>query len=412
MNHPYMKELHQPYTPDLVIKEASRCLLCHDAPCSKGCPANTQPDRFIRSVYFRNFSGAAEIIRENNALGGICARVCPTEKLCQKNCTRGAIDKPIDIGNIQRFITDFEQKTNMDILHKSNKTAGKIAIIGSGPAGLQAGASLNQMNYDVDVYEKEAECGGWLRYGIPEFRLPNHVIDHEITLIKNTGVNFINDIELGNHITIEQLKEQYDAILLATGASFGSTLSIFNDNPYVDIAVDFLAEAKMNQGKISVPESVLVIGGGDVAMDTVTTLKAIGCKKVYCVAREELFEFPASQQELSAARNMNVSIFDGFTPIDVKGNVVTFEHVRQKANLRMTADKIILAIGQHSQLDSYTSVEAEKGIVKTHYYQTSDPKVFAAGDIIQGDKMVVYAVKTGKEAAIAINSYLKGAEKC
>lgn len=412
MNGSYMTEIHRSFTPDLVIKEASRCLLCSDAPCSKSCPANTQPDRFIRSVYFRNFKGAAEIIRENNALGAICARVCPTEKLCQCHCTRGKIDTPIDIGRIQQFVTDFEASTNMQILKRSRKNAGKVAIIGAGPAGLQASATLSQLDYDVDIYDKAAQSGGWLRYGIPEFRLPTHVVDHEIDRIKNIGVNFINNIEIGNQLTIEELKLKYDAILLATGMSFGSSLSLFKDNPYVDIAVNFLSDVKSNQGNYAVPATVLVIGGGDVAMDTVTTLKTIGCQKVYCIAREELVEFPASKDELSLARSMNISIFDGFTPIDVKDNTVTFEHVREKAHLRITVDKIILAVGQHSQLSDYTDIDAENGIVSTTQYRTSDARIFAAGDIVKGDKMVVYAVKTGKEAAFAIDNYLKGEKKC
>ncbi|EFJ9900958.1 NAD-dependent dihydropyrimidine dehydrogenase subunit PreT, partial [Escherichia coli] len=166
----YLDELTPAFTPLLAIKEASRCLLCHDAPCSQACPAQTDPGKFIRSIYFRNFKGAAETIRENNALGAVCARVCPTEKLCQSGCTRAGVDAPIDIGRLQRFVTDFEQQTGMEIYQPGTKTLGKVAIIGAGPAGLQASVTLTNQGYDVTIYEKEAHPGGWLRNGIPQFR--------------------------------------------------------------------------------------------------------------------------------------------------------------------------------------------------------------------------------------------------
>lgn len=407
MNH-YTKEIDLPYSPLLVIKEASRCLLCIDAPCSQECPADTKPDQFIRSVYFRNFKGAAEIIRENNALGSTCARVCPTEKLCQKGCLRSGIDEPIDIGKIQRYITDFEAASNMTILTKSTQHLGKVAIIGSGPAGLQAAASLAHLGYQSDVYEKENELGGWLRYGIPEYRLPNHIVDEEIDRIKALGVNFKTNQNIGQDISIDTLKAEYDAVLIAVGTSYGRVLPMFENNPYVITAAEFLPDAKMKQGEIPVPKSVLVIGGGDVAMDVATTYKMVGCETVTCVARETLSNFPASLHELHNAQDQNVSILDGFSPIAVEGNAVTFEHVLMNSKLTIQADKIILAIGQYSKLDQITNVEHQHGIIQTRDYQTTDPKIFAAGDIVEGDKTVVYAVKTGKEVAESIHNILTG----
>lgn len=404
----YTKEIDAPYSPLAVIKEASRCLLCIDAPCSQECPADTKPDQFIRSVYFRNFKGAAEIIRENNALGSTCARVCPTEKLCQKGCLRSGIDEPINIGQIQRYITDFEHSSDMKILSKSTENLGKVAIIGSGPAGLQAAASLAHLGYQSDVYEKENELGGWLRYGIPEYRLPNHIVDEEIDRIKALGVTFKINQNIGTDLSIESLKAEYDAVLIAVGASYGRVLPIFENNPYVTTAADFLPDAKIKQGNIDVPKSVLVIGGGDVAMDVATTYKMVGCETVTCVARETLSNFPASLHELHNAQDQNVSILDGFTPIAIKDNAVTFEHVVINSQLTIQAEKIILAIGQYSKLDKVTNVEHQHGIIKTQNYQTNDPKVFAAGDIVDGDKTVVYAVKTGKEVAESIHNYLNG----
>ena len=204
----YLDELTPAFTPLLAIKEASRCLLCHDAPCSQACPAQTDPGKFIRSIYFRNFKGAAETIRENNALGAVCARVCPTEKLCQSGCTRAGVDAPIDIGRLQRFVTDFEQQTGMEIYQPGTKTLGKVAIIGAGPAGLQASVTLTNQGYDVTIYEKEAQPGGWLRNGIPQFRLPQSVLDAEIARIEKMGVTIKCNNEVGNTLTLEQLKAE------------------------------------------------------------------------------------------------------------------------------------------------------------------------------------------------------------
>ena len=184
MPEKYLKEYEVGYNPRLVMEEASRCLLCHDAPCSLSCPAGTDPAKFIRSVRFKNVKGAAETVRINNVLGAICARVCPTERYCQQGCSRSGIDKPIDIGRIQRYVTDFEDATKMNILECKPSNSKQIAIVGSGPAGLSAAAYLAMDGFKVTIFEKEAKAGGYLRSGIPEYRLPNEVVDKEIKRIQ------------------------------------------------------------------------------------------------------------------------------------------------------------------------------------------------------------------------------------
>lgn len=405
MKKDYLTEYELALTPLTVIHEASRCLLCYDAPCSKACPAGTNPAKFIRSVRFRNFKGAAETVRKNNALGSICARVCPTEKLCQKGCSRSGIDRPIEIGKIQRYVTDFEDACDMKILHHGTKELGKVAVVGSGPAGLQAAATLTELGYDVTVYEKNAKLGGWLRYGIPEYRLPSDVLDHEIKRIADMGVTFITNHEVKD---LEVLKKENKAVLLAIGASYGRMLPMFENNPYVSLAVDELAKIKENKGEVEVKDNVLIVGGGDVAMDIATSLKLLGSKNVTVVAREQVFEFPASVKEYKDAHENNVSIIDGYTPIEVDGQKVTFKHVALDNTLTIKADKIILAIGQMSNVEVFDQITSYKGIVDTKNYQTSDEKIFAAGDIVKGDKIVVAAVKYGKEAALAIHEYLGG----
>ena len=409
MNQKYNKDFEQSFTPLTVCEEASRCLLCLDAPCSKECPAGTNPDKFIRSVRFRNFKGAAETIRENNALGSICARVCPTEKYCQKGCSRSGIDRPIDIGRIQRYVTDYEEALKMEILKPGKDIDKSVGIVGSGPAALQASVSLRVLGYKVVVYEKEDVLGGMLRL-IPEYRLPNRIVDTEIKRIEDLGVKFVKNTHVGKDVSLDELKKNHDAIILAPGYSYGKMLPMFENNKHVVLAIDFLKEVKSKQGDVKVPNNVLVIGGGDVAMDVVTTLKLLGVKNVTDVVYEQLDEFKASKKELDGARKVGATIIDGYVPMEVKDNVVTFAHRVIKSELKLETDLIILAVGQRPDVTGL-GVELIKGEVNTgKNYFTSDPKVFVCGDIAHSkfDKTVVGCVRTGKEVAIYVDNFLGG----
>ena len=406
MTRGYSDETQQGYTMDTVMEEAQRCLLCLDAPCSAACPAGTDPARFIRSVRFRNLKGAAETIRENNAIGGVCARVCPTERYCQQACSRCGIDRPIDIGGIQRFVTDFEETVGLEILKTGAANGKKIGIIGSGPSGLQAAAALLGLGYEVHIYEKSEKAGGYLRYGIPEYRLPERVVDREIEKIEKMGAEFHCGTDIGTDCTMDELKETYDAVLVAAGASVGKWLPMFEGNDRTETAVEFLARVKAKGGKEEVPDHVVVIGGGDVAMDAATTLKRLGAKRVTDVAYEELCEFLASEKELEGARQAGVTIIDGYIPEQVDGNTVTFKHRHMDARLCLGADKIILAVGQKPDVKSL-GLEMEGNEAKADGYRTADPEVFVTGDLAEGDKTVVWAVRKGKEAAQAIHESLQ-----
>ncbi len=407
MSNNYVKEMEKAYTMITIMEEAQRCLLCHDAPCSQACPAGTDPARFIRSVRFRNFKGAAETIRENNALGAVCARVCPTERYCQNACSRCGIDRPIDIGGIQRFVTDFEHKANMKILAAGAPNGKKIAIVGSGPAGLQAAASLLALGYAVDIYEKSAKAGGYLRYGIPEYRLPNEVVDIEIARLTSLGATIKCNVNVGKDISIDELKAKYDAVLIAIGFSGAKMLPMFADNPIVETSISFLARVKEAKGEIELPKNVVVIGGGDVSMDTVTTLKMLGVKNVTVAVYEEFCEFLASKKELAGAQALGATIIDGYVPEKVEGKTVTFKHRHINARLEIETEKIILAVGQKVEGEGL-GLNFVNNEVDFEGYQSADAKVFVAGDIAHGDKSVVWAVKKGKEAAEAIHNYLGG----
>ncbi|MFU0810591.1 MAG: dihydropyrimidine dehydrogenase [Coriobacteriaceae bacterium] len=403
MANPYCEELGKTYTPLTIEEEAARCLLCYDAPCSKGCPAGTDPARFIRSVRFKNVKGAARTIRENNALGAVCARVCPTERYCELACSRTGIDHPIDIAGIQRYVTDMEEALGLELLHAGKANGKSVAIVGSGPAGLQAAASLAELGYAVEIFEEAEKAGGVLRYGIPEYRLPNEVVDHEMARIERLGVKIHLGAKVGRDIALSELEKTHDAVLLAVGYSEPKMLSLFEGNDAAETAVSFLHRVKEAKGELDLPKSMLVIGGGDSAMDAATSAKKAGVPYVTVVCRKFLTAFRASAAELSAAQAAGVTIIDGYAPEKVDGHTVTFRHREAEATFTCTADLIVLAVGQKVDAEGLTldlSKDAEG-------YATSDPKLFVTGDIVSGDKTVVASVKRAKEAASAIDAALR-----
>ena len=408
MSEKYREEYEVGFSPRLVMEEASRCLLCLDAPCSSSCPAGTDPAKFIRSLRFKNVKGAAETVRINNILGAICARVCPTERYCQAGCSRSGIDKPIEIGLIQRYITDFEDALKMDILEVKESNGKKVAVVGSGPAGLTVAAELAKDGYQVTIYEKEAKAGGYLRYGIPEYRLPNVVVDKEINRIVELGVDIVLNTKVGEDVKMEQLRKEYDAVVLSVGYSEGKMLPMFENNRKVIKAVDWLKKTKDKKGNVKVPENVLVVGGGDVAMDVVTSLKLLGCPHVTDVVYEQFSEFRASKKELENAQEQGVTIIDGYVPVAVaRGGIVKFKHRVIPAELKVKADLIILAVGQVPNADGL-GVELEKGEVKARGVRVPDTNVFFAGDIGHGEKTVVWGVRSGKEVTFEVKRFLGG----
>jgi dihydropyrimidine dehydrogenase (NAD+) subunit PreT len=397
----YVQPLEEALSLKTLNEEVDRCLLCLDAPCSKDCPAGTDPAKFIRSARFLNYEGAAETIRENNPLGAICARVCPTERYCQKGCSRSGIDRPIEIGKIQQFLTDYEAAHGMKILQKGEANGKKVAVVGAGPAGLSAAATLVKLGYAVEIFDERKEAGGYLRYGIPEYRLPNSVVESEVKRIADLGVKF----HLGKKVDqakLNDLKAKFDALVLAIGQSQGKMLPMFAGAKNVKNAVDFLAEVKTAKGEVELPDNVLVIGGGDVAMDTVTSLKLLGVPQITDVVYETFAEFKASKKELQGAQKVGVSILDGYVPVSYENGVVNFRHRFKESTLSVKADLIILAVGQVSDLGDWTDLVLEKGEGK------DQSKIFLAGDIAHGEKTVVYAVRTGKAAAYAVEAAIGG----
>lgn len=413
----YLEETKKQLTPLLAMEEASRCLLCHDAPCSKACPAGTDPAKFIRSLRFKNIKGAAETIRTNNILGGVCARVCPTAQYCEGACSRSGIDRPIKIGDLQRYVTDYEKSLNLEILDNTEAAKEKIAVIGSGPSGLAAAAALALNGYKVTVFEEKNSLGGWLNYGIPPQRLPKDVIKTEINYVKDLGVEFKTNCKVGKDIKLEDLRTQgYKAFLVSCGMQKGKPIDVKGaELEGVYNGVDFLEKAKTNDGEVHVGDHVIVIGGGDVALDCASTAKLLGCDDVKIVYRRTIEKMPASAAERDYIQlSLNIPIFTGFKPLEIigeNGKVFAFkaEGMFDSSKLELPADMVIFAVGQESEdVKVIADLEVDgKGLIVTEDCRTNIEDIFAAGDIVEGDKTVVQAVASGKLAAKKIERYLE-----
>lgn len=406
----YTAEAVAGFTHRTAMEEAARCLLCHDAPCSQGCPAGTDPAKFIRSIRFRNVKGAAETIRENNVLGGTCARVCPYDRLCEEACSRCGIDKPIQIGLLQRYAIEQEKLFKMKTLKApAKKKAAKAACIGAGPASLAAAAELAKAGYKVTIFEREEKAGGVLTYGIVPSRLPQAVVDHDIAQVKGLGIKF----EFGKAVKAADL-DDYDAVFVGTGL-WGANLPKIDgiDKDGVYAAVDFLKEARTKKTAFDPGKKVLVVGGGDVAVDCAVTAKLLGAEDVKIVYRRTLEEAPGNMTEFQYALSLGIGITTGMAPAAINGSskveTVDFKGFRDEAaKLTLSADTIVFATGQTPEdMEAIAPVKVtEKGMIKAPKGKAGG-KYFAAGDIVNGGKTVVEAVAAGKEAAAAMIAYLE-----
>ena len=406
----YTAEAVAGFTHRTAMEEAARCLLCHDAPCSQGCPAGTDPAKFIRSIRFRNVKGAAETIRENNILGGSCARVCPYDRLCEEACSRCGIDKPIQIGKLQRYAIEQEKVFKMKILKApAKKKAAKVACIGAGPASLAAAAELAKAGYRVTIFEREEKAGGVLTYGIVPSRLPQAVVDHDIAQVKGLGVKF----EFGKEVKAGDLDE-YDAVFVGTGL-WGDNLPKIEGIELAGVyaAVDYLKAARSKKAGFEAGKKVIVVGGGDVAVDCAVTAKLLGAEDVKIVYRRTLEEAAGNINEFHYALSLGIGMTTGMAPAAIKGadkvEAVEFKGFRDEAaQLVLSADTIVFATGQTAE--DQTAVApvnvAEKGLIKAPKGKAGG-KFFAAGDIVNGGKTVVEAVAAGKEAADAMIAYLE-----
>ncbi|MBA3066192.1 FAD-binding protein, partial [bacterium] len=301
------------YTLTQAQNEAARCLLCHDAPCSRDCPASTDPATFIRKMSLRNIKGAIRTIKKNNILGGVCGAVCPTEMLCEKACSATGIDRSINIGKLQRFLVEHGWETGFNPLDRKKKNNVRVAVVGSGPAGLSCAATLAGEGFSVTVFEARPEAGGMLRYAIPEYRLNKEFLARELRDIIALGVEIKLNSPIKDKGVESLLKQGYSSVFIATGIWQGKKPSIPGaDLGNITTAIEFLTS--LRSGKISKisalikNKNVAVMGGGAVAMDCAATCKIMGAKKAYVIYRRTEKEMPANPAEVQMARDNFVII--------------------------------------------------------------------------------------------------------
>jgi len=422
------------YNLQTAIMEANRCLLCDDAPCNTDCGADTQPAKFIRQLKMGNIKGAIRTIRQNNVLGGVCAHICPTCRLCVKGCSRSGLDEPIHISEIQAFLMDYERKEGLKVFNAPAPGDKRVAIIGSGPAGLSAAANLAIKGYSVTVFDRSPQPGGILRHGIPPHRLPDEVLAHELGILRDLGIQFKCGVSINGKDALEKLlRKDYDAVFLAVGLDAPKKLPIpGSDARGVYLWNEFLARAKDSPQRkkfatLVKGKNIVVIGGGSVALDCAVTARLAGAERVYCVSLEAIEELPADRDEVSLALSVGVRLRPNCRILEIKKEkgrvralrgeeirwIVPDRFVPENAEaiagseFSMPADIVVESIGTGISVELQTLVSHLKksGMyvrVKPETMQTSHPRIYAGGDITGAGKTVAECVKDGKKAAEAI----------
>ena len=395
---PYGEKAEQSYDIRLAMEEATRCLLCDDAPCSHDCPAGTDPGRFIRAIRFRNFKGAARIIRQNNILGASCAAICPQERLCEKACSRTGIDRPIMIGRIQAFAMTQEHTFKMKVLEAEPANGKKVLCIGAGPSSLTVAAELAKLGTDVTIIDENEKAGGMLRYGISPSRLSDEILEQDLDAIRGLGVKF----DMGKRVAkddLEKLAKNYDAIYVGVGLSAAKMIPNLkgSDLKGVDTALNFLKRARTSKGAIEKLGRVVIIGGGDVAMDCASTAKQIGVDSIYVSFIETMETMPACEKELNYIISLGVPVIPAFKPVELTGDdkvkSVKFVSMDGASSMELAADTVIFAVGQKATDD--------------YFGLTAHDNIFIGGDFSYGGKTVVDAVKSGKGIAMDIARFLR-----
>lgn len=420
-------EIDRGFTTKEAIAEASRCLNCPKPLCRTGCPIDNNIPAFIQALSKGNIGEAREIIAERSNLPAVCGRVCPHEKQCEGHCILAKKQKGINIGKLERFIADFDAEMNLTKDKMPAKTKGKVAVIGSGPAGLTVAGDLAKMGFNVVVYEAENEPGGVLLYGIPEFRLPKDVVRQETERIASLGVTFITHTLVGVTITIDQLFEQgFDAIFIGTGTALAKDLNIPGKELFGIIQATYFLRiiSLYNKGKVDrkeVPinagDNVLVIGGGNVAMDAARTALRIGAGKVRVIYRKTEKELPALRSEYEGAVSEGVEFCWQSSPVAFvgeNGKLIGLEIDTPAGKNTLTADKVLLAIGSRpaARIVSTTKgIEVNPaGYVITKerpYGMTTRKGVFSGGDVVHQPATVVLAMKEAKLVAKGIADYVE-----
>lgn len=437
-----MEETNLGFTESQARLEANRCMRCKKPFCSNSCPIGMPVPAYLEHVAAGNFEEAIQIIRDTSLFPSICSRVCPHEKQCQQNCSLGKSlkdpSKGVSLGNLERFCADYERKNlgGKKALPIDAPTGKKVAVIGGGPAGLAAAIDLRTFGHDVIIFESANNLGGVLRYGIPEFRLPKHILDYELSILPEMGISCHFGITVGKDITIPELfeTENFDAVFIGNGAGLAMKTGVPGEN----LNGVFTAEEYLRKGNLSEPidsrSDVVIVGGGNVAMDASRMAFRFGAKRVRIVYRRTKNEMPACKAELHEALEEGVEILELKNPAEILGDASgrveklrldLFElgepdeqgrgrpvKIEGKEEI-IEADTVVLAIGSKvsSEIkDSTPGLETNRNgtfIVKNpESTETTCENVYVGGDALHGPQTVVLAMKTGRQAAKAIHEKL------
>ena len=423
-------EVELGYNDKQAKEEASRCLHCLNPRCMQGCPVSIAIPEFIQAIKEENLKKAYEIITESSSLPAVCGRVCPQEKQCEAMCVKGIKGEAISIGSLERYVADQAIINNFSSAKPKAKNGKRVAIVGSGPAGLTCAGDLAKAGFEVTIYEILHKAGGVLTYGIPEFRLPKSIVEKEVNSLKKLGVKILTDVPIGNAITLDELSEEYDAVFLGTGAGLPKFMGIpgedanevFSANEVltrINLMGGFKEDAKtpIKKGK-----KAYVIGGGNVAMDAVRSLKRLGID-AHLMYRRSMEELTARAIEVEHAKEEGIK-FDLLTNpveilVDENNNVTGMKVVDMilgeagedgrrsvvedpKSLHEVKCDMVVMALGtspNHEALKESPIELTDRGLISVEGTKTSLDNVYAGGDAVTGAATVILAMEAGKKAA-------------
>ena len=437
------EEVNQGLSVEQAMTEAKRCLDCANPSCMQGCPVGINIPSFIKNIERGEFLNAARVLKSTSSLPAVCGRVCPQEKQCENQCIHLKMKEPaVAIGNLERFAADFERESgHITLPEVAPSNHKKIAVIGSGPSGLTFAGDMAKAGYDVTVFEALHEIGGVLKYGIPEFRLPNRIVDVEIHNLEEMGVKFVTDCIVGKTISVADLeKEGFKGIFVGSGAGLPNFMGIPGENSNgIMSSNEYLTRVNLMNASnpdfdtpIHKAKNVMVVGGGNTAMDSCRTAKRLGAERVFIAYRRSEQEMPARLEEVKHAKEEGIEFLTLHNPIeyhaDEKGNVT--EVVLQKMELgepdasgrrspqpipgateTIAIDQAIVAVGVSPNPIVPTSISGlelgrKNTIVVNEDMQTNIPTIFAGGDIVRGGATVILAMGDGRRAAAAMDEYL------
>ena len=421
------------YNDEEAVAEASRCLQCVNPRCVKGCPVNIMIPEFIKAIRENDLKRAYEVISKSSSLPAVCGRVCPQEKQCEKMCIKGFKSDAIAIGSLERYVSDYAMNNNLIDNKKIKLNGKKVAVVGSGPSGLTCAGELQKNGYSVTIYEVLHKVGGVLVYGIPEFRLPKEIVQKEVDNLVKLGVTIKTDVPIGNSLTIDDLKKEYDAIFLGTGAGLPKFMGIPGEDANGVFSANEiltrinLMKAYKNDSKTPIKKvkKAYVIGGGNVAMDAVRSLKRLGIDAHLMYRRSEE-ELPARKMEVEHAKEEGI-IFDLLENpkrilTDDNNNVIGMEvismelgepdsdgrrSVTEKSGSlhNVECEMVVMALGtspNHEALKESNIELSDRGLIVVENTKTSLSNVYAGGDNVTGAATVILAMEAGKKAAAEI----------